>query len=236
MHGGTDKKGPVTRNNAAYSAEKEISETGRDLNQSNISLPDSNISVDSENIQFNIKFVRQLDQNFTMDGYFTKDYKAGEISFNYKYSVPGLQNGEKTNRQFDVSFTMSFSSSSSISAKSSEKKEDIMDFLRRITREIFSKLNGKGSNISAIVLDPEDLKELASVGDKKVIQMIYHLIEMIKFAIEAKKMLKKDSAGVGEIYQPKRDKVTLLEKEVKKEISLDYSFSVREIKENKPAV
>ncbi len=222
---------PAAGTNLSDSSLAQISELSRSLNGTNIDIKNSNISQDDNGTQFDIKLFNQYEKDISFDGYFSKDYRKGEVSFNFVYPKKEVKDGKETEKNYQVNFKLSFASEHSISVKKSENKEDIMEFLSRVMRKIFSKLGDKESNLTAVVLDAEDLKELAEISDKKVLQLIYRLIDMVNMAIDAKKMSKKDSGQPGEVYHPKRETSTVTETKVEGKTSIDYSFSIKETKE-----
>jgi hypothetical protein len=211
------------------SGSSTISDLSRTLYQSDIDLSKSTFSYDAHNTNFNIQFLRQSEQKLSLNGYYSNDLTSGKISFSYNYIQSEVKDGKTINKQFEVNFDLSFKSNRSISVEKTEKKEDILDFLRRITKEIFTKLSDKKINISAIVLDPEDLKELGQVADKKTAQLIYQLIEMIKYAVEAKMMNNKNKDAVDIIYHPERIKQEVTETTETNDMEINFSFSIKEI-------
>ena len=226
---------PAISNNAVpaingnLSSLSEISDLGRTLYQSNIDLTKSTFIQETGNTSYNIQFLRQSEQKISLNGYYSNDLTSGRISFSYNYLRTEEKEGKTIERKYEVNFDFSFKSTKSISIEKTEKKEDILDFLRRITREIFAKLNDNNVNITAVVLDPEDLNDLAILTDKKAKQLIYQLIEMIKYAVEAKLMANKNKAANEYIYHPKRIKESINETKELNELKIDYSFSMKEV-------
>ncbi|MEI7812056.1 MAG: hypothetical protein WCJ01_06475 [Ignavibacteria bacterium] len=216
-------------NNKNISAINGISDISRGLYQSDIDLSNSTFTFKADSTNFNLQFLHQTEQKITLNGYLSKEQTSGSFSFAYNYSQTEVKDGKPVDKQYEVNFSFSFNSSKSVSIEKKEKKEDILDFLRRITREIFTKLNDKKANISAIVLDQEDLKDLSQLTDKKAVQLIYQLIDMINFAIEAKKMANKNKDAQDSIYHPKRIKETVNETVASNETNFNYSFSIKEV-------
>lgn len=219
----------------SYKTTSKISDISKNLIQSNINLSNSEIDSSGESVNFNLKFLKDAEEKFSLNGYCAKDYTKGEFSFNYDYRM-GDRKDSKSAVKYKVEFSLSFNSMSSVSIQFGEEKEDIFDFLRRITREIFKKINEGKTNISAFVLDFEDMKDINAIGDKKLVQLIYHLIEMIKVAIEAKKMTNKHSLGHSVVYNPHRIINNTFQTVINAGISVNCSFSANEIKGQKPTV
>lgn len=220
---------PVFKRNGISSSTSTISDLSRSLYQTNIDLSKSIFSSEGNNTQFTIQFLRQSEQKMTLNGSISNDLTSGSVSFSCSYLQSEIIEGRKVNKEYQVNFNLSFSSNKSVSIEKTEKKEDILDFLRRITNDIFKKLSDNSVNISAVVLDSEDLKDLAQITDKKARQLINQLIEMIKYAVEAKMMANKDKDTPDEIYYAKRITQEVKETSITNQIETDYSFSIKEI-------
>lgn len=212
-----------------------VSELSRVLSENKIDISKSLVSAESGSLHFNLKFLNQSVEKTTLNGYFAEDLSSGELSFRYNFTRSINENGKNTVHNYEANFEITFKNLSSLSITKSEKKEDILDFLRRITTEIFKKLNDEKTNITAIVLNPEDLKEIAQLTDKKVITLIYRLIELIKWAVEAKKMANRGKGTKDIIYQPQREKTEITETEKKVSTSINYSYSIKETGVTEPA-
>jgi hypothetical protein len=211
-------------NSASFQTTSEISEISKNLSNMNINLPDSKIDSSGDSVSFNLKFLKESSESYSLEGYCSKDFTKGEFSLKFDYL---MENGKdsKSVLQYKAELSLSFTSFNNISISFSEEKEDIFDFLNRITRDIFKKLNDGKTNISSFMLDFEDMKDINAISDKKIVRLIYHLIEMIKAAIEAKKMTNKHSLGRSVVYNPHRIIKNTFQTSISSACEIKCSFS-----------
>ena len=200
----------------------------RELNNYGIDLPNARIELQNAGNSYNFSFSGKTELSYSINGYTAADFSEGKIDLSFSFSLKAGSGKNEELRQYRGELQISFKSLHSYSETKKEKKEEVLDFLMRIVREVMTKINREGKNISAVVFDPEDLKELAQISDGKVRKLLLNLIEMIRMVIEAKKLAAKNSKTESEIYSPRREVTKYIEKVETREINLDYSLSIRE--------
>lgn len=205
----------------------------RELNDLGINLQESRIELSGENARFSFSLMGGSEFKIDINGYSYSDFRSGVVNLSFSFSRKVIEQGKEETKLFNADLRLSFKSNISISETKKTKKEEILDFLMRVVNEVMTKVNKEEKNIWAIVFDPEDLKEIAQLGDSKFSKLLFSLIDIIRMVIEAKKLANKNSRADGEIYNPKRHKTDYIEKTEKREISVEYSLSVREAGENK---
>jgi predicted kinase len=194
------------------------------LYESGIDIAASAVSSESGDISFSLKFLHQTEKETSLSGSLSRDQSSGKLSFSYTFPAPLMINGKTVTKQLVASFDIIFDNFKEISRKKTKKKEDIMAFLHRIIQEILKKLDDKKTNITAIVLDPEDMKEINQISDKKISELISMVIQMVNFTLQARRMANKNKNAKDIIYNPKR--LEYEEQEEKESSKFDYSCSL----------
>jgi len=210
-----------------------ISSLSRSLNESNIDLSRSTFSYEAENINFKLKSLHNAEGESEIDGYISESMQSGKFKFKYEFSKTNLVNGKEVVKNYEAEFNLSFKNHSSVSVSNSEKKGDVLDFLHRIINGIFSKLNDPNTKITEIALEPQDLIDLAQVSDKKLIQLVYRTMEMVKWAMKAKKPASHDKRIEEVLYHPLKDKAVVKKVESTQSTSFDYSLTIKETDSSK---
>ena len=220
------EEGELKKGDSFSSASISLS---RELNNYGIDLPNARIEFNNANNSYNFSFTGKTELTYSLNGFTSSDFSEGNVNLTFTFNARTGSGANEVLKKYSADLQISFKSLHSYSETKKEKKEEVLDFLMRIVREVMTKINREGKDISAVVFAPEDLKELSQIGDGKVRKLLLNLIEMIRMVIEAKKFSAKNPKAEPEIYTPKREVIKYIEKEETREINLDYSLSIREL-------
>ncbi|MFH1197748.1 MAG: hypothetical protein V1720_18755 [bacterium] len=207
----------------------EISDFSRELQSSKVDFANSKFAFQNDTLNFDVFFLKSVREEFNLNGYLSSTSQRSQVDLKYRFEQTVFEKGQPFNRTFEATLQISFGKENAFKITKSAEKEDILDFIRRLTKEIVEILNDKNKNLVAVVLSKEDIKDLTSIGDQKVIDLVNSLINTIVSSARMKSLLNNSSNSEKVIYQPNRrvDEVTTTENNFSSYV--DYRFEIKEI-------
>ena len=219
-----------TNDSFAIVDKSALSQSANALKDLPIDLSNSKFIEENSNFSFNFTFNESRFLNITANGYYSS--KERNLSLNIKFMVEKVfyEGNEKSSKLYQIDFSIN---SSNVEIKSLNKKiekENIYDFLNRFMNDLTKILNDDSKNLTGIVFDKEDLKELMGIGDKEVGKLLNEIFLMIQTMANIKKNKNPDAKNV--LFAPKRISQNVTELKQTDSNSIDMNMSVKEISKN----
>ncbi|MHC1727231.1 MAG: hypothetical protein AB9866_14695 [Syntrophobacteraceae bacterium] len=202
-----------------------LSEPLQALRDIGVDLTNSSFSNAARMFSFNLQYTDEQIKNVSANGYY--DYRSQSLQVDFSFcsalSIKDPATGEEHQELFQFDFHMEASQIQTVRGDHKEVKEDILQFARRIFGEI-SKLHAEGKSIDGLVLDSEDLKELASVDDGRLLKSIVLIIDLLR---NVDRMRGQNGDHV--LLKPERGTAQIDERQEQREQSFSMSLSVRRL-------
>lgn len=209
---------PETCGKICFSPLSEIaSQTGLNINE-------SSRYFNSNTLFFNFRFDDTLIQSIHAKGFWELHSQKMEMNLSFEVNESILYEGQQTNRQLKFHLHFSVENIQYQQANINETKEKLPDFLLRIAKTIAEYASSKDKEISALILDAEDARDLFQIENGKLMKDIIAAITIIYFT---NKLLDRDKEDVA-LYIP-RKKETLLNVYTIKYTKIQFSAKVEEI-------
>jgi hypothetical protein len=202
-----------------------LSEPLKALRNIGVDLTNSTCSEDASMFSFNLQYAEEELKNVSANGCYDLRSQSLKVDFSFcsALSVRDPATGNVHQEVFQFDFHMEASRFQSVRSDHKVVKEDIMQFARKILGAI-SKLHAEGKSIDGLVLDGEDLKELASVDGGRFLKSIVLIIDLLR---NVDRMLGKNGNHVW--LKPEREQARIVERQEQDEQSFSMSLSVRRI-------
>ncbi len=202
-----------------------LSEPMQVLRYIGLNLTDSSFSEQAMMFSFDLQYTDEQIKNVSANGYY--DYRSQSLKVDFSFlaalSVTDPGTGEERRELFQFDFHLEATKVQTVYGDHREVKEDILQFARRIFGEI-SKLHAQGKSIDGLVLDNEDLKELAAVDDGRVLKSIMLIIDLLR---NVDRMIDRNREHV--LLKPERGKALIDERREQTEQSFSISLSVKQL-------
>ena len=202
-----------------------LSEPMKSLRDLGVDLEGSTFSESTQMLSFNLQFRDEQIRNLTSNGYY--DFRSQSLQVDFSFysalTVKDEATGEERQELFQFDFHLEASHVQTAWGNERVEKEDILHFARRILGKI-SKMHAEGKEIDGLALDTEDLKELASVDDGKLLKAIMGIIELMRNVDRLR-----GKHGDHVLLDLERGKALIREEGEKEERSTGMSLSVRRL-------
>jgi hypothetical protein len=202
-----------------------LSEPLQALRNIGVDLTNSTCSEAASMFNFNLQYTDEELKSVSANGSYDSRSQSLKVDFSFcsALSVKDSATGKEHQELFQFDLHMEASLFESVRNDHKVVKEDIMQFARKILGKI-SKLHAEGKSIDGLVLDSEDLKELASVDGGKLLKSIVLIIDLLR---NVDRMQGKNGDHV--LLKPKREQMQIDERQELKEQSFSMSLSVHRI-------
>jgi hypothetical protein len=206
--------GSINKNTKEHNLEIEQQNFKADKNKEiqdylKSSLLDLNLSdakIDQTAVNFNLVFTSSSFEKLTAKGSYNFSEKniSLQLSFNFSQKIDEEINKYMLNIEFNSS------SNETISTEQTTQKEDIIEYVRKIARNVFETLTQKGKYVAGIQFNEEDIKELLQLDDGKFYKI---LNEIVSLAINLAKLkhLMKGEPSEGVVLKPERVKWNVID-------------------------
>jgi hypothetical protein len=166
---------------STVSDEVLLSEPLKALRDSGVDLEGSSFIEERQLLSFNLHFQDEQVGNFTSTGYYDLRSQLLQVDFSFQSSliVKDAATGEERQELFQFDFHLEASRTQAAWGNQRVEKEDILQFARKIFAKIL-KLHSEGKEIDGLVLDSEDLKDLGSVDDGRLLKSIMQIIQILR--------------------------------------------------------
>ena len=113
----------------------------------------------------------------------------------------------------------------------SVKKEDILDYVKRVVERIFEVADNEDISVGKVMFEDEDIAEILGMEDKKIRDGIINLLNTAIVVAKLKEMMndKKDAKAID--FGVKREKIFEIIKEKIKEQKLESWLNITETEE-----
>lgn len=214
--------------NEKAGAKSDVIEISRDsLNLKDIDVVKSTVSNDNNNWYFNVVYNTFTDSNFSINGFVKREEKLLEINFKYEFLKDVVIDGKKTTKKYNLDLHLSASFKETISYKEIFEKEDILRFIQKLVKKIFDAIKDDSITVSAVIIDKEDLDDIAQIGNKEFSKLIQTLISSV-ISIDRYKKLSKRQPLENEIIHMEREKRLVTQIDIKKVKKLFVKISESE--------
>jgi hypothetical protein len=206
-----------------------ISPTLKYLLSQGVNISDSEASILNSITNFHLIFEAKDKEQLTADGYFSEKTRSMDLSFTYTFQQEIMNNGVKEMHTFQADFSLKLQNIDNKSIKPFEKKEDIMDFVRRLVKEIMEIAKDKDKLLGGVIFDQEDLEELSKIENGKLMQKIQELIATIIIVARMQAMIEQNKDQELVLLNPKREKTSGIDINIDKSNISDFSLSIKDI-------
>jgi len=211
------------------SDEVTISPALKYLLSQGVNVNESEASILNSITNFNLIFEAKNKEQLTADGYFSEKSRSMDLSFTYTFQRELINNGVKEMHTFQADFSLKLQNIDNKSIKPFEKKEDIMDFVRRLVKEIMEIAKDKDKLLGGVIFDQEDLEELSKIENGKLMQQIQELIATIIIVAKMQAMMEQNKDQELVLLQPQREKTSGIDINIEKNNISDFSLSIKDI-------
>ncbi|MDD2889914.1 MAG: hypothetical protein PHE49_04640 [bacterium] len=211
------------------SDEVSISPALKYLLDRGVNVTDSEASILNSITNFNLIFEAKNKEQLTTDGYFLEKSRSIDLSFTYTFQQEIINNGVKEMHTFQADFSLKLQNIDNKSIKPFEKKEDIMDFVRRLVKEIMEIAKDKDKLLGGVIFDQEDLEELSKIENGKLMQQIQELIATIIIVAKMQAMMEQNKDQELVLLQPQREKTPGIDINIEKSNISNFSLSIKDI-------
>jgi hypothetical protein len=219
----------LTAANELSADTEQISPSARLLADSGIDLSSSVISFQKEGINFNLQFLQSKTELIKADGFYSEERQSLSISFQYAFERTEMVDGQMKLRKFQVDFGFSMSDIKKESLTGSVKKEDIMDYVKRVVKRIFEVADDEDISIGKVLFEKEDLEDILGMEDKKLRESIINLLNTAILVAKLKEQYndKHDSKVVD--FGVEREKILEILKKKETEQTRESWLNITEI-------
>ncbi len=202
-----------------------LSEPLQSLKDTGIDLAKSTFVEQAGMFNFDLRYTDEQIKNVSANGCYDSRSQSLKVDFSFcsALSVTDASTGQEHQELFQFDFHLEASRIQSVRTEHKVVKEDIIQFARKIVGAI-SKLHAEGKSVDGLVLDKEDLKELAAVDDGKLLKSIMALISLMH---SVNQMLGRNGEHV--LLKPERAKTEYDEQQGQDIRSFNMSLSVRRL-------
>ncbi|MDD5529308.1 MAG: hypothetical protein PHX21_04685 [bacterium] len=194
-----------------------------------VNINESEASILNSITNFHLIFEAKNKEQLTADGYFSEKTKSMDLSFTYTFQQEISNNGVKEMHTFQADFSLKLQNIDNKSIKPFEKKEDIMDFVRRLVKEIMEIAKDKDKLLGGVIFDQEDLEELSKIENGKLMQKIQELIATIIIVARMQAMMEQNKDQELVLLQTKREKTSSIDISIEKSNISDFSLTIKDI-------
>lgn len=211
-------------NTPTSSEQISLSNLGRTAAYTGLDLENSSRWYHGEQLQFDFQYTDSQIQNIHATGFqeLTASKYEFHLSFEVEESLITENSASARTLKFDLSFSMEQFQFRQINLY--EQKEDINHYLYRLARTIAKYASDSKKEISELILDLEDAKELFAIDNGKIMK---DLLAAIGIVYITNQMLDKDKEDVT-LYVP-REKHTIIDAQSMDYSSIHFNVSVSEI-------
>ena len=204
--------------------ETDLSNLGRAAAYTGLDIGRSSRSFTQENLDFDFSYSSNHVQNINATG--VHDFQSSTLELHLAFEVQESQLTEdgSSNRAFKFELNFTMENVQFQQANVSQYKEDIGDYLMRMAQTIADYAHDDDKEISALILDVEDAKELFQIENGK---MMKNLLAAIGIIYMTNHLLGQDKEDVA-LYIP-REKGNLIEYTSLQQSSMQLSVNVTEI-------
>ncbi len=203
---------------------KTISEDAKKLRD--VDPEQSTATYLNDQINFNLIYYGIAQAGFNVNGSIQKNEKKLELNFNYEFERNVVEDGTSVLKKYSFSLNLKASYEEEKSYSERMEKEDILKFIQKVVNEVFDSFNDERKSLRAVILNQDDVEELAQIDKGEIARMVQTLIGAVISFVKFKEMNNPSNQKTGVVLKPEREKYLIKEFTIKK----INSFSV-EIKE-----
>lgn len=192
---------------------------------SGLDFEGSTIRQNAQMVTFDLRFEDQQIRSATSNGHYDLRSQSMQLDFSFRsaLTIQDPESGEERREIFQFDLHLEANQVGADWGDKKVEKEDIMQFARKILKKI-SKLYAEGKKIDGLVLGEEDMKELGSVDEGRLLKGIVQVIDLMR-TIDRFRSRKGDHV----LLMPEREKAVVSEQNKLEEQSMSLSLSVRRI-------
>ncbi len=202
-----------------------VSTLSRAAQQTGLDIANSSRYISSSELHFDFHYHDTQIQNINASGIYQMQSRSMEMNFSFEMNESLIVDGKETSRTLRFSMNIRMEQMDYKSLNVHQNKEGLPDFLHRIAKTIAQYARDKDKEITHLILDKEDVRELLAFDNGKMLKDIFAAIQIIYVTNQ---ILDKDKEDVA-VYIP-RKKETVLEYNHMQEERMEISFSVEEIR------
>lgn len=231
------KEEPLQNDNSIL--QTDISDLAKIFYESGIDPKTSWVSKSFQRLNFSFNFLNEKTEKLTADGFYSEEKKALNISFQYSFESIEERDGKMFRRKYQIDFGMNLSDVKKESLTGSIKKEDLLEYIKRVVERIFEVADDEEISIGKLLFEKEDIAEIEGMEDKKTREAIINLLSTAIAVAKLKEFYndRKDSKTVD--FGVEREKyleiVKHKERMQNRESWLNISETLEEISEEKDA-
>jgi hypothetical protein len=191
---------------------------------SGLNVAGSSRKVTEEGVEFNFSYEDKRFRSIGASGFMDARSQKLTADFTFELNESVITPGASGNRTFRFQMHLEIQIDSMTQASVRTEKEPLPDFIVRIVKTIGDFARSKNKQISALILDKEDLAELASYEKGKILKDIIALIGII---VDTNRMLDRGKENVA-LYV-KRGKSVMLDVSRQEDKGLTFDLRIDEI-------
>lgn len=223
----------VTRNytlNFANSNTKKIESNISDLGRllSELNVKEKSLKINSNENSLNYSFEISKSKEAKLNFYADVNLEKQQINARMNYEFSMEIEGKKRNFEMNIAFESSDFKQSNETIK--VVKEDITDFVQRITKRIMDLAKNKKLNFTGLELSKEDLEDILSYEDNKGRKVLLSLLKLIiQVAAMENASKQKEKNAIDITYNPERRSNIVHESNLTIESIKNLNISLKEI-------
>lgn len=177
-----------------------------------LNIDSSTSKIMGDSLNFNLSFETTNKEEIKTNGSlsFSEKKVSMDLVFNFKKEI--VQKVGEELQTFQAKFSFKSDFSKQISIQQSTKKEDITEFVKKITDDIFKILADKGKYLVGVYFKQEDLKDIMQLDNGKFYKVLNQIISL---AINLAKLRQVTNSEKAEdvILKPERSEWNVLDTE-----------------------
>ena len=181
-----------------------LSRWGEALSRSGLDLENSTLSRSQEQFSFQLDYSSEKFTSLSAQGLYARSSRELNLSFSYSFQQEVMVDGKSYMKSFEANFSFTARHVEETSISPYSKKEDIMDLVNRMLESIRDISKDDDKKLIGVLLDKEDVRDLAAVEDGKLLKEIESLVRMVILHSRMMEFMKGESEGDGGVLYPKR--------------------------------
>lgn len=189
------------------------------------------VYADKSQLTFNFDLQNSTEKSLTVNGFYSQEKRTLNIGFSYSFESIEEQNGKLFRKKYNIDFGMNISDVKKSSLTGSAKKEDILEYVKRVVKRIFEVADDEDISIGKVLFKKEDLQDILGYEDKKVRESIINLLNTAITVAKLKEFYndRKDSKTID--FGVEREKYLEIVKKKSKEHKSESWLNISETSE-----
>lgn len=201
-----------------------LAASGLDVARSRIEPAEGNTRLD-----FSLAFSSQRVSQLKAEGIYVTDRQEMQLSLSFAFERQLVVDGHTERRTYQVQLNLCASNVRMTSLEAFELKEDIGQLVRRLVDDIIETVCKENTRLSGVIINHEDLLELASRDRGRTLEALTTLIQLVINYTHTLKSMREGRAVQDVILTPQRQKTAGLKVHREAIRLTDFSLSVREL-------